>query len=126
MRRSPHLLALTLGLLGADAQFGNLNVQWAQDEASGSKDAAPRMANEKVAKQDGLTRRDGLATLGRARLEEIVKQFSLRCETCTTDGHWISRIRSGGAHLPQRRPPARSQTRSSLPATQFWRCRCAS
>ena len=92
--RLPELLVL-ISLTGSTAQFGNLNVQWAQDEANGGSDATPRMANDQPARLDGLTRVSGLDALSQARLEEIVEAFSLQCETCSTTGHWISRVRSG-------------------------------
>ena len=93
-RRASIALVL-LSLTGSSAQFGNLNVQWAQDEANGGSDAKPHMANDQPAQLDGLTRVSGLNGLSQTRLEEIVESFSLKCDTCTTTGHWISRVRSG-------------------------------
>ena len=93
--RLPALALVLLSLSGSRAQFGNLNVQWAQDEANGGNDATPHMANDQPAQLDGLTRVSGLSGLSQARLEEIVESFSLKCDTCSTTGHWISRVRSG-------------------------------
>lgn len=93
-----------LGLLlcaSASAQFGNLEVKWQMDESTGSKDATPSMGPpEPKGKLDGQTRATNLRGLSSEGLEGIVKSFGLSCDTCTNAGHWISRVRSGGAHGP--------------------------
>ena len=78
------------------AQFGNLEVKWQMDEAS--KDAVPSMGPpEPRGKLDGQNRATNLQGLSSEGLEGIVKSFGLSCDTCTNAGHWISRVRSGGA-----------------------------
>ena len=66
------------------------------DEAS--KDAVPSMGPpEPRGKLDGQNRATNLQGLSSEGLEGIVKSFGLSCDTCTNTGHWISRVRSGGA-----------------------------
>ena len=56
----------------AAAQFGNLEVKWATDESTGSKDAMPSMGKpEVVAKPDGQTRSTNLRSLTNERLSGI-------------------------------------------------------
>ena len=64
-----------------------------------SKDAVPSMGPpEPKGKLDGQNRATNLQGLSSEGLEGIVKSFGLSCDTCTSAGHWISRVRSGGAH----------------------------
>ena len=64
-----------------------------------SKDAVPSMGPpEPKGKLDGQNRATNLQGLSSEGLEGIVKSFGLSCDTCTNAGHWISRVRSGGAH----------------------------
>ena len=56
----------------AAAQFGNLEVKWATDESTGSKDAMPSMGKpDVVAKPDGQTRSTNLRSLTNERLSGI-------------------------------------------------------
>jgi hypothetical protein len=95
------VLGALLLCASASAQFGNLEVKWQMDESTGSKDATPSMGPpEPKGKLDGQTRATNLRGLSSEGLEGIVKSFGLSCDTCTNAGHWISRVRSGGAHGP--------------------------
>ena len=100
-RRSDMRVGALLLCASASAQFGNLEVKWQMDESTGSKDATPSMGPpEPKGKLDGQTRATNLRGLSSEGLEGIVKSFGLSCDTCTNAGHWISRVRSGGAHGP--------------------------
>ena len=117
----------------ASAQFGNLEVKWQMDESTGSKDATPSMGPpEPKAKLDGQTRASNLHGLSSEGLEGIVTSFGLSCETCTNTGHWISRVRSGGAHMARTRGRVRMIPTFFLAPhpvcvpLQSSRCSCAS
>ena len=89
------------GIALASAQFGNLVVKWQTDETTGSKDAVPQMGSERPPpKADGRTRTTNLGSLSTDRLQGIIDSFGLSCDTCSTQGHWISRVRAGGEPLP--------------------------
>ena len=91
-------LAALLLCAPVSAQFGNLEVKWQKDETS--KDAVPSMGPpEPEGRLDGQNRATNLQGLSSEGLEGIVKSFGLSCDTCTNAGHWISRVRSGGAHV---------------------------
>ena len=112
----------------ASAQFGNLEVKWQMDDSTGSKDATPSMGPpEPKAKLDGQTRATNLRGLSSEGLEGIVKSFGLSCDTCTNAGHWISRVRSGGANrLGLEWPCAFMRPMPSRAPSQCSRCSCAS
>jgi len=82
---------LLLMCSSAAAQFGNIEVKW---DSSGS--GRPRVAEDRTieftAPED--VRRHGLAALPLDTLTEIVHSLGAKCETCTTRGHWVSRVRS--------------------------------
>jgi hypothetical protein len=93
-------LAALLLCAPVSAQFGNLEVKWQKDETS--KDAVPSMGPpEPEGRLDGQNRATNLQGLSSEGLEGIVKSFGLSCDTCTNAGHWISRVRSGGAHVAE-------------------------
>ena len=110
-------LAALLLCAPVSAQFGNLEVKWQMDETTGSKDAVPSMGPpEPRGKLDGQNRATNLQGLSSEGLEGIVKSFGLSCDTCTNTGHWISRVRSGGARgCNSWRADGVTLTRSLLP-----------
>merc|ERR1712046_341165 len=91
---------VTFILCGAtDAQFGNLEVKWeGSATASGGR---PRVTDPSVRhwKPPEDIRRTSLVDLSIDALADIVRGLGARCDSCATQGHWVSRVRSACLEL---------------------------
>ena len=86
------------------AQFGNLYVDWTKKGEGGAPDdpdaPTPRVTAKAEAAArpsfvpDADTRRTNLE-LSQPALVELASGLGLECPSCTTQSHWVSRIRHG-------------------------------
>jgi hypothetical protein len=87
------------------AQFGNLYVDWTKKGEGGAPDdpdaPTPRVTAKAEAAArpsfvpDADTRRTNLVELSQPALVELASGLALECLSCTTQSHWVSRIRHG-------------------------------
>lgn len=94
MKAAAALISLLALPAHINAQFGNLRVEWnAAGEAKllDANGQPPSPPAERYTNLNGLSIKE---------LSQILKSLSLSCEACTTEGHWISRIRAGIFELP--------------------------
>ena len=88
------------------AQFGNLYVDWTKKGEGGGAPDDPETPTPRVTAKaeaaarpsfvpDADTRRTNLVELSQPALVELASGLSLECRSCTTQSHWVSRIRHG-------------------------------
>lgn len=97
------VFVLLLQASASRAQFGNLNVQWDKEATTGGTTAQPRLASEALReyKASPDVRRQALPELSSDKLQAIVSGFAgASCAHCTTQPHWVSRVRHAVLDLP--------------------------
>ena len=90
-------------------QFGNLRVTWSDGGvAAVAQDSPVREAPAQDSRQVNLL------SMSSEQLSAIVNSFGTSCDTCSTTGHWISKVRSSILELQPKQLRAELAKRGEL------------